>query len=165
MSTGWYLAQLKPNALGIAERNLQRQGFETFMPKLRETRRGAKFAERVVALFPGYLFIGVSARSRDVGVIRSTRGVAHIVRSAGKVTPLPHAVIEALASQCDENDIYTPHSDLSAGDRVTVTNGPFAEYFGKIHDLSAEGRVWVLLDVMGQGVVTEMQRRDVQSVR
>lgn len=165
MSTDWYLAQLKPNALCIAERNLQRQGFETFMPKLRETRRGAQFVERVVPLFTGYLFIGVSARSRDVGVIRSTRGVAHIVRSAGKITPLPQAFIEALAAQCDEDDFYTPHSQFRAGDRVTVTNGPFAEYFGEIHELSAEGRVWVLLDVMGQGVLTEMQRRDVQSVR
>lgn len=165
MSTDWYLAQLKPNALSIAERNLQRQGFETFMPKLRETRRGAQFVERAVPLFPGYLFIGVNTRSRDVAAIRSTRGVAHIVRSAGKVTPLSHTVIEALAAQCDEHDIYTPDSQLSAGDRVTVTNGPFAEYFGEIHDLSAEGRVWVLLDVMGQGVLTEMQRRDVQSVR
>ena len=165
MSTDWYLAQLKPNALGIAERNLQRQGFETFVPKLRKTRRGAQFVERVVPLFPGYLFIGVGARSRDVGVIRSTRGVAHIVRSAGKITPLTQTVIEALAAQCDENGIYTPDSQLSAGARVLVTNGPFAEYFGEIHDLSAEGRVWVLLDVMGQGVLTEMQRRDVQSVR
>ena len=165
MSTEWYLAQLKPNALGIAERNLQRQGFDTFMPKLRQTRRGAQFVERVVPLFPGYLFIGANTRSRDVGVIRSTRGVAHIVRSAGKVTPLPQAIIEALAAQCDENGIYTADSQLSAGDRVSVTNGLFAEYFGEIHDLSAEGRVWVLLDVMGQGVLTEMERQDVQSVR
>ena len=165
MSTDWYLAQLKPNALSIAERNLQRQGFETFMPKLIETRRGAQFVERVVPLFPGYLFIGVGARSHDVGVIRSTRGVAHIVRSAGKITPLPQTVIEALAAQCDEDDFYTPHSQLRAGDRVSVTNGPFAEYFGDIHELSAEGRVCVLLDVMGQGVLAEMQRRDVQSVR
>ena len=135
------------------------------MPKLRETRRGAQFVERIVPLFPGYLFIGVGARSREVGVIRSTRGVAHIVRSAGKITPLPQAFIEALAAQCDEDDIYTPHSQLRAGDRVSVTNGPFAEYFGEIHELSAEGRVWVLLDVMGQGVLAEMQRLDIQSVR
>ena len=26
---------------------------------------------------------------------------------------------------------FTPHSDLSAGDRVTVTNGPFAEILVK----------------------------------
>ena len=30
--TSWFLAQLKPNCANIADRNLKRQGFQTFLP-------------------------------------------------------------------------------------------------------------------------------------
>ena len=35
----WFLAQFKPNGHRIAERNLNRQGFRTFLPLQEETRR------------------------------------------------------------------------------------------------------------------------------
>lgn len=165
MSTDWYLAQIKPNALGVAERNLKRQGFQTLMPKLRETRGGTKFVERFVPLFPGYIFVGASAQSCDVGVIRSTRGVVQIVRSAGKVTPIPNVLIETLTARCDQAGVYAPAVELNTGDLVRVNSGPFAAYFGKIHELSAKGRVWVLLDVMGRGLLTELQSQDVLPVK
>ena len=35
----WYIVQFKPNSHKIAVRNLQRQGFETFLPMHEVTRR------------------------------------------------------------------------------------------------------------------------------
>jgi len=37
--TTWYLAQCKPNSHRIAERNLARQGFKTFLPLHKEASR------------------------------------------------------------------------------------------------------------------------------
>ena len=36
--SSWFLAQLKPNCANIANKNLKRQGFQTFLPMEEETR-------------------------------------------------------------------------------------------------------------------------------
>ena len=165
MTVDWYLAQLKPNALGVAGRHLRRQGFETFMPLLEETRRGARFETRRVPLFPGYLFVGASGRSADVGAVRSTRGITRLVKSAGRLSPLPAAFVDALQARCDEAGLYRQNEDLNVGDGVRITGGPFAQYFGRVHALPTEERVWVLLDVLGRGALTEVPAKDVTRTR
>ena len=165
MTADWYLAQLKPNALGVAGRHLRRQGFETFMPLLAETRRGARFETRRVPLFPGYIFVGAMEWSADVGAVRSTRGVTRLVKSAGRLLPLPAALVDALQVRCDEAGIYSQNVDLNVGESVRITGGPFAQYFGRVHELPSEERVWVLLDVMGRGALTEVQVKDITRAR
>ena len=161
MTVDWYLAQLKPNALGVAVRHLRRQGFETFMPLLEETRRGARFETRRVPLFPGYLFVGATGRSTDVGAVRSTRGVTRLVKSAGRLSPLPASLVDTLRARCDEAGLYRQNEDLEVGDGVRITGGPFAQYFGRVHALSSEERVWVLLDLLGRGALTEVPAKDI----
>jgi len=60
----WHLAQVRPNAFVIAERNLRRQGFAVFAPTLAQTiRRRGRFVVEQKPLFPGYHFIGISAEA------------------------------------------------------------------------------------------------------
>ena len=165
MTVDWYLAQLKPNALGVAGRHLRRQGFETFVPLLEETRRGARFETRRAPLFPGYLFVGATGRSADVGAVRSTRGVTRLVKSAGRLAPLPASLVDALQARCDEAGLYMQNEELNVGDGVRITGGPFAQYFGRVHALSSEERVWVLLDVLGRGALTEVPAKDISRAR
>lgn len=35
----WFAVQIKPNSYNLAARNLHRQGFETFLPKMTITNR------------------------------------------------------------------------------------------------------------------------------
>ena len=165
MTVDWYLAQLKPNALSVAVRHLRRQGFDTFVPLLEETRRGAQFEMRRVPLFPGYIFVGATGRSTDVGAVRSTRGVTRLVKSAGRLAPLPASLVDTLRAQCDEAGLYRQNEDLEVGDGVRITGGPFAQYFGRVHALSSEERVWILLDVLGRGALAEVPAKDISRVR
>ena len=58
----WYLIQFKPNSHRLAERNLHRQGFETFLPMQKITRRNAsRFVSDLKHLFPGYMFVSVNS--------------------------------------------------------------------------------------------------------
>ena len=55
----WYIAQIKPNSYDTAIQNLERQGFETFLPKMERTQRQKnKFVLKSVYVFPGYIFVG-----------------------------------------------------------------------------------------------------------
>ena len=162
MRVAWYLAQLKPNALRIAEQNLRRQGFEVFMPRLQETVRKARFETRLAPLFPGYVFVGTPADNDNASFIRSTRGITQLVKSGDRVAPLPANIIEELRRRCDANGLYIPEPELASGDAVEITGGAFAQYFGTVHELPSEERVWVLLDVMGRGTLTELRTQDVR---
>ena len=56
----WFVVQIKPNSGDLAVRNLERQGFETFGPKMKITiRKNNKFFNKEVLVFPGYIFVGI----------------------------------------------------------------------------------------------------------
>ena len=63
--TSWFLAQLKPNCANIADKNLKRQGFQTFLPMEEETRqRNGKFVTAMRPLFPGLHLRGLRCGPR-----------------------------------------------------------------------------------------------------
>jgi transcriptional antiterminator RfaH len=76
----WYLVHTKPGREEIAELNLRRQNYQVYHPRLlRPTRHRGSWIEKVVSLFPRYIFFRL-AQGQDLGAVRSTVGVANIVR-------------------------------------------------------------------------------------
>jgi len=86
----WYVAQVKPNAQGLASTNLRRQGFEVFHPVRRVTRRaGGAFQAALRPLFPGYIFVGAAGEAPPLSRINATRGVGRLVSFGTAPSALP----------------------------------------------------------------------------
>lgn len=147
---GWYLAQLKPNSAKIAQRNLQRQGFETFLP-LEETtqQRSGRFVTEQRPLFPGYIFVAFNAYKGGWSAINSTQGITRLVSFGRMPAPVPDALVDGLQARCDEADKLVTQTALACGDVVTFTKGPFSDFIGEVENIDAQQRVWVLMDLMG----------------
>ena len=76
----WYVVQSHPHAELRAVAHLQRQGFETYLPRYRKRRRHARRIETVEApLFPRYLFVSIDLATQRWRAIHSTIGVSHLV--------------------------------------------------------------------------------------
>ena len=148
--TTWFLAQIKPNSHKIAERNLARQGFRTFLPLHEETTRvRGKFTVQKRPLFPGYLFVALDMLQGRWRAVNSTYGITRIV-SLGKVpTPVPSELVSQLMRRCDQEGKLLPQKLLKPGDEVTMTKGPFADVIATIESVTTDRRVWVLMDIMG----------------
>ena len=147
----WFLAQFKPNCHRIAERNLVRQGFQSFLPMQEETRRvRGKFTTFMRPLFPGYLFVAFDKAHGGWQAVNSTYGITRLV-SAGK-TPVevPLNLVSQLMQRCDTAGKLLPPKLLSPGDQVIINKGPFVEFIATIEALASDRRVWVLLEFMGQ---------------
>jgi transcriptional antiterminator RfaH len=147
----WYLAQVKPNASQIAERNLARQGFDVFSPRQEETRRRAgRFVRDMRLLFPGYLFVAFDPASSAWRAINSTYGISRLV-TFGRCVPtsVPHDIVAGLMARCDEMGLLLPPQVLKSGDNVHVLSGPFAQFVATVDGLAPQRRVWVLLDILG----------------
>ena len=57
----WFLLKTKPNSRFIASENLKRQGYDVFLPLLLKTKKvSGRFVNKVIPLFEGYVFMGVS---------------------------------------------------------------------------------------------------------
>jgi transcriptional antiterminator RfaH len=147
----WYLIQFKPNSYRLAERNLHRQGFETFLPMQKITRRKASsFVSDLKPLFPGYMFVSVNSDLAPWRTINSTIGVSKLVSFEGKPKPLPLQLISGLMLRCDASGILLPPKSLSEGDSVEMLTGTFANFIATVDTIDPEQRIWVLLDFMGQ---------------
>lgn len=155
----WYLAQLKPNSLAVARRNLERQGFPVFVPQRLETRRvGGRFRAAPCPLFPGYVFVALDPHVPGWRAINSTLGVARLVTFGSRPAAVPRGLVEQLALSCDEGDVLLPQEALAPGDTVRLTGGPFAGLLAEVERTQADRRVWVLLEVMGQGTRLQVGR-------
>ena len=76
----WYIAQIKPNSYHSATQNLERQGFETFLPKMKITQKKEnKFFFKNVYVFPGYMFVYFDPHIISWIKINSTYGVSKIL--------------------------------------------------------------------------------------
>jgi len=163
-SSDWYVIQTKPREDQRALDNLQAQNFEAFQPRCAVTRRRAgKRKEVLEPLFPGYVFVALDRLEQDWGPIRSTRGVARLVRFGDEVPALPHGLVESLR-ELDGIVLADPLARLKRGDAVRITDGPLAGMQAAFEMLDGERRVFVLLDWMQRRVRVAVERTALEIV-
>jgi len=147
----WFVAQLKPNSDAIAQRNLQRQGFTTFLPRFQKTERKAtRFRETQRPLFPGYVFVSVSVADGRWRAINSTQGITRLVSFNAHPAQLPGGFVEGLQARCDADGLLRPIEALAPGEMARVTEGPFADFIVQVESIGNDQRLWVLFDLMGR---------------
>ena len=92
----WYIVQFKPNSHKIAVRNLQRQGFETFLPMHEVTRRTVvKFETVIRPLFAGYMFVGCDPETAPWSKINSTYGGSRMLSFSDGPKPMPDVLMSS----------------------------------------------------------------------
>ncbi len=150
----WYLVRTKPNAEATALRNLERQAYEAYLPRLSQVLpwRG-QWRDRVVPLFPGYLFLAVDEGRQALTPVHSTLGVAGIVRFGASFAIVPDKIVRDLRSFEDPatglHRLALP-DQLAPGTRVLIVTGPFGGLEGVFQRETGEDRAIVLLSVLGQ---------------
>ena len=69
-----------------------------------------------------------------------------------------HSIVESLIERTDEFQVTRLDVELAPGQAVRILTGPFADFVGTLDRLDANGRVRVLLDIMGSTVPVAVQR-------
>ena len=131
--TSWFLAQLKPNCANIADKNLKRQSFNTFLPMEEETmQRNGKFVTAMRPLFPGYIFVAFDVTRGFWRTINSTYGITRLVSLGKEPTAVPLDLVSQLMLRCDAKGKLLPPKLLKPGDQVMLTKGPFANFVAEV---------------------------------
>lgn len=155
----WYVVQSLPRQEARAEMQLLRQGYRTFLPRMTKTVRHARKLRTVrCPVFPGYLFVALDLQKDRWRSVNGTFGVASLIMAESLPAPAPRGVVEKLLDYMDESGLARFDRDLREGQAIRVLTGPFANVLGRLDRLDANGRVRVLLDIMGGEVPALLDR-------
>lgn len=147
----WGVVQTKPREAEIAVANLRRQGYEVFMPLLRERHRTEA---KIVPMFPGYLFVAIPSAGRAWQPIASTRGVKRIITAApDRPAFVPRGWVESLRDQ-GTLDLFTDALSFRKGEAVEFIAGPFEGHRATCR-WTSEARIGVLFECMGRELSVE----------
>ena len=151
MSKEWFILQFKSNSHHLAAKNLNRQGFETFLP-LHDTtsRRLSRFINTSKPLFPGYMFIKFDRAESEWHKINSTYGVSRLITFNSILISIPTIFVDSLMKRYDLSGKLLPIQKLKKGDQVTLLTGPFANFIATVEKYEADQRIWILMDLMGR---------------
>jgi transcriptional antiterminator RfaH len=150
----WYLIHTKPSAETLAEVNLDRQGYEVYLPRIAQAILYAgRWRQRIVALFPGYLFLRLNEGFQPLGPVQFTTGVANVVRFGSRYTVVPEHVIRDLRTRADPvSGLHRLNraQELAPGTPIRIRTGPLDGLDGIFERVAGEDRIVVLLKLLGQ---------------
>ncbi len=147
----WYLIYSKPRQEVVAQENLQRQGYTTYLPLTRQPRR--RNGKRILLtepFFPRYLFIQLNTSTDNWAPIRSTFGVSTLVRFGFVPAQVPDRFIEELKYRESDKGIHVQPDDIVAGMKVRIEDGPMLGYEGVFLAKTGNDRAMILLDILGK---------------
>lgn len=146
----WFVFYTKSRQEKKVTEILTRRGFEVFLPLVKVLRQWSDRKKKVeVPLFNSYLF--VNTEEHKLQEVLTVPGVAWTIRHNGKPAILrerDYFLIKRLLETGLTIDVV-PLTDVDAGDRVEVIDGPLKGAVGQV--LSRDpGKFMVLLEAIGQ---------------
>jgi len=159
----WYAVHTKPKQEDRVSSQLTGDGLDVFLPKIQARRKRRGFgASLVEPLFPGYLFVSVNLTPRVWDTVRWARGVKAILGCDGVPSVVPDEPIAWIKQRVGADGVIHPKAPFTCGNRVRVTDGPFAGLVGIMQRAASRaGRVRVLLDIL-RGATIELEDVDLE---
>lgn len=145
--------------------NLGNKVFELLIPTQdRVIIRGGKKATVKEKIFPGYLLVKIILDDPTWLAVRTTAGITGFVGTGTKPTPLSEAEVANILKF-----VSAPaprfKTKFSIGEAIKITDGPFADFLGTIHELDeARGKVKVLVSIFGRETPVELDFLQIQKV-
>jgi transcriptional antiterminator RfaH len=160
----WYLVHLKPRQENAALANLERQGYECYLPQMRIERiRRSKVTVVTEPMFSRYLFIRLdsSDQGKSWSPIRSTLGVSQLVTFGGQAAKVDDTLIDMLRQR---ERILPQQNMFYSGDSVLITDGPFAGLEAIYQTMDAKQRAFILIEILAKPVPMEIDAGRLQKV-
>ncbi|MFK5883623.1 MAG: transcription termination/antitermination protein NusG [Candidatus Izemoplasma sp.] len=171
----WYIVQTYSGFENSVKLNLERRIesmqmedliYQVMIPEELKIEKKADgtLKEKMVKMYPGYVFIELNVTDDSWFVVRNTPGVTGFLGSSGggtKPIPLPPEEINPILKKCGL--IAIPKLDVEVGEKVRVTTGPFAGQIGTVDSIDFEkAEIKVLVDMFGRQTPVELGFNDIE---
>ena len=144
----WYVAKIKVQKENALVSFLSQCGVQVFLPKIISPGHNGG---RLQALFPTYLFCYLDPESGMWPRVRWAPGMSYFLGCEGEPEPVPQALVDYLQQRVTQWNDPSCSRLLSSGDRVVVTEGPFAGLEGIFQRyIPSKQRCRIFLQVVGR---------------
>ncbi len=173
----WYCVQTYSGFESSVKMNLERRIesmqmedkiFQVMIPEELKIEKKADGTtkEKMVKMYPGYVFLEMCVTDDSWFVVRNTPGVTGFLGSSGggtKPVPVPDEEILPILKKCGLMEV--PKFDIEIGEKVRVATGPFSGQIGAVDSIDEEKQVvTVLVDMFGRQTPVELDFGDVDKV-
>jgi len=160
----WYVVHTKPKEEFRALEQLERQGFEVYLPTIQNEKILKKgFTTKVEPLFSRYLFVSLSSHNQNFSLIRSTRGVSGLVSFSHQPSRLNSEVIDALrALEMQASDLGK--KVFKDGDTVKIFAGPLKGLEGIFKGQNGVERGLVLIDFLSKTHTVDVKLNTIRPI-
>ena len=156
----WVLVYTKSKEEKKANENLLNQGFDTFLPLIYPSNKNIK-KDKLVPVFPRYLFAKINLDQSNWTKINSTSGVRNIVMFSDRFTSIPSFIIKSIQGKLDQEGVYRENvstEDFKQGDKVSITEGRLAGIDAIFLSKKSNDRVRLLLKLLNTTVHAEVDK-------
>jgi len=145
--------------------NLKDKVFRILVPTESELRtRAGKRQEVQRKVFPGYVLIEMVLDDTTWHLVKSTTGVTGFVSSGNKPVPLQDKEVQGILEAVETPD-RKPKVKWSKDEVVRVVAGPFADFTGKIEEVSIQKeKLKVLISIFGRDTPVELDFSQVERI-
>lgn len=162
----WYVVFTHSGAEAMAQGQLARQSFVTYLPKYRKNRRHGRLVSKItVPLFPRYIFVELDLDNQRWRAINSTYGVRYLVCLGNHPKALPQNIIPEIREREAEDGFVKLLSweQFNKGETVQITAGPLINQIGLFECADDERRNIVLMKLLGREVQVRLDTEDLRA--
>ena len=153
----WIAVYTKPRHEKLVEKELQKKGYEVYLPILRERRKWSDRKKWVdFPLFRSYLFVKVQIK--NYLFVLETKGVVRIVKFLGKVSIVPDESIDSIKLMIEGG--YKPIATdfFIKGDPVEIKDGPLKGLIGEVIRLDNNDQIIIRINAIQHSVSIQIKR-------
>ena len=126
--------------------------------------KGGKRVEIEEKIYPGYVLVDMIVDDDSWYVVRNTPRVTGFVGAGVNPVPLDKNEVDFLFGRM-RSDTVKHNIDLTVGESVVITDGPFKELEGKVNEVDDErGKVKVLVSMFGRETPVELDFLQVKKI-
>ena len=159
----WLVAYTKPRLELVALQNLERQNFEAYLPRYKKFKNTEEGPVPVFEpMFQRYILFRPSKPEQSISAVRSTKGIATIVRFGFEPAQLEDELVQRIRQlEQDRNQATLQElSLLKVGQTVRLKHNALGGVEGLVHSVSSK-RVAVLLEILGRPTLVQLAHHQV----
>ena len=145
--------------------NLSDVIFEVVVPTEKQVRiKSGKRTEKEERIYPGYILVHMMLNDEVWYAINNIEYVSGFLGSRSHPESLSQEEVDVIKKRM-YNDTVQHETDLTIGDMVKVTDGPFSDLDGKITEIDSDkGQVTVLIPMFGKETPVKLDLFQVRSI-
>ncbi len=161
----WYAVQTRSRHEKMVARQLEGQGFATFLPVTTQLRQWSDRRKMVeMPLFPGYTFLRMTYQPEQRLRVLNTDGIVGFVGVQGQGTAIPDRQIEHIQNLITSQVPFESYPFLKVGQRVRIRSGSLNGTEGILVGQESDRMLVISVELIQRSVSIRVQGYEVEAI-